>query len=164
MTSQIQWKLLWNKLSTSINIIIFIPSFAKSTNNNHALSHFWSHVIELCGKTTCLYLTKLLYRSGTVNSSTNPDKYWSITLKNLQLCPDSLLQSLLSVQTILKAFHLVTDLLSRWIFDGSPPSSSKTTNKFCVGFNQDLGTWYLQKKTENRLMTREEFIFVLKVQ
>ena len=37
----------------------------------------------------------------------------------------------------------VTDLLTREIFDTSPPSSSKTTNKFCVGFNQDLGTWYL---------------------
>lgn len=37
-----------------------------------------------------------------------------------------------------------TDLFPREILVGSPPISSKTTNKFLVGFNQDLGTWYLQ--------------------
>lgn len=39
----------------------------------------------------------------------------------------------------------VTDLFTREIFVGSPPSSSKRTNRFCVGFSQDLGTWYLQQ-------------------
>lgn len=38
---------------------------------------------------------------------------------------------------------LVTDLFTREIPEGSPPSSSKIIKRFCVGFNQDLGTWYL---------------------
>lgn len=39
---------------------------------------------------------------------------------------------------------LFTALFIRAILDASPPSSSKTINKFCVGFNHDLGTWYLK--------------------
>lgn len=38
-----------------------------------------------------------------------------------------------------------TDLFTRVKFDGSPPSSSNTTTRFFVGFNQDRGTWYLKK-------------------
>ncbi|CAL2233212.1 unnamed protein product [Prunus armeniaca] len=45
---------------------------------------------------------------------------------------------------LVNQYKPVTDLFTRVIFDGSPPSSSTTTTRFCVGFNQDPGTWYLE--------------------
>lgn len=46
---------------------------------------------------------------------------------------------------IMFIYTLLTILLTKEILDTSPPISSKTTNKFCVGFNQERGTWYLRK-------------------
>lgn len=37
-------------------------------------------------------------------------------------------------------------LFTKEILDISPPTSSKSTNRFRVGFNHDRGTWYLGKK------------------
>ena len=49
---------------------------------------------------------------------------------------------------------LETDLLTREILEGSPPSSSKSTKRFCVGFNQDRGTWYLTGEILLELMKK----------
>lgn len=44
------------------------------------------------------------------------------------------------------AHRLVTFLVEKRIFEGSPPFSSKITNTLPDGLNQDLGTWYLNDK------------------
>ena len=43
----------------------------------------------------------------------------------------------------MKPQTLVTFLLTNLIWVGSLPLSSNITSKLSVGFNQDLGTWYL---------------------
>lgn len=49
-----------------------------------------------------------------------------------------------------------TDLFTTETLDTSPPSSSKSTNKFPLGFNHDRGTWYLQKtNTKTRFKTKK---------
>ena len=49
---------------------------------------------------------------------------------------------------------LETDLFAREIFEESPPSSSKTTNRFLLGCNHDFGTWYLHTTVWTILLTQ----------
>lgn len=51
--------------------------------------------------------------------------------------------------TILNLYAYVTNLLTRDIFEASPPISSKIINKFWAGFNHDRGTWYLEKRDKS---------------
>lgn len=46
---------------------------------------------------------------------------------------------------MISAQTLVSDLFTREILVGSPPSSSKSTSRFWVGFSQERGRWYLEK-------------------
>lgn len=59
---------------------------------------------------------------------------------------------------------LVVVLFTRDIFDASPPSSSKSTTRFCFGFNHDLGTWYLTNtKFSLSGISKRATLYLLKV-
>lgn len=54
----------------------------------------------------------------------------------------------------ISAQTLSISLLTRDIPFGSPPHSSKTTNKFPVGYNHERGMWYLKSLSIDELSRR----------